>query len=98
MHRTETTHANPEQASFYPYRSHAPGPLLGAAEDAAPWGSVSLPDETYTPQSVVYDVAVSDRDEMENVLDRIATLLSPDTLRRCPTGCERNPGLYPPGA
>jgi len=48
--------------------------LLVAAENPAPWGRATLKDAPYTPQRVVYDVAVSDREAMENVLDRVSYL------------------------
>jgi uncharacterized protein len=44
-----------------------------AAEDA-PWGRAGPSDATYTPQKVVYDVAVSGHAALEGVLDRVSYL------------------------
>ena len=44
------------------------------ADDSAPWGRASLEPIKYKPQKVVYDVAVSNIDVFERVLDRVSYL------------------------
>ncbi|MEJ2309144.1 MAG: DsrE family protein [Gammaproteobacteria bacterium] len=44
------------------------------AEDSAPWGNASLDSINYKPQKVVYDVAASNIEMFENVLDRVSYL------------------------
>ncbi len=44
------------------------------AEESAPWGRASLDPIQYKPQKVVYDVAVSNIDVFERVLDRVSYL------------------------
>jgi uncharacterized protein len=44
------------------------------AEESEPWGRASLEPIKYKPQKVVYDVAVSNIDMFENVLDRVSYL------------------------
>jgi uncharacterized protein len=43
-------------------------------EESAPWGRASLDPVKYKPQKVVYDVAVSNIDVFERVLDRVSYL------------------------
>jgi uncharacterized protein len=47
---------------------------VAAAEKAAPWGQATLKEMAYTPQKVVYDVAVSSPKELEGVIDRVSFL------------------------
>ena len=44
------------------------------AEESAPWGMASLDPIKYKPQKVVYDVAASNIDVFERVLDRVSYL------------------------
>ena len=44
------------------------------ADDSAPWGRASLEPINYKPQKVVYDVAASNIDVFERVLDRVSYL------------------------
>ena len=45
-----------------------------ADDELAPWGRASAGDGAYTPQKVVYDVAVADADAFGHVLDRVSYL------------------------
>lgn len=45
-----------------------------AADKAAPWGQATLTETIYAPQKAVYDVAVSSKDELEGVIDRVSYL------------------------
>lgn len=47
---------------------------LAAAEKAAPWGQATLIAQAYAPQKAVYDVAVSNTEELEGVIDRVSFL------------------------
>jgi hypothetical protein len=49
-------------------------PTLLAQETQAPWGRAAAQAADYKPQKVVYDVAVSSRDALESVLDRVSYL------------------------
>lgn len=49
-------------------------PSLAAADGNAPWGRAALVEVAYSPQKVVYDVAVSSLAELEGVLDRVSFL------------------------
>lgn len=44
------------------------------AAENAPWGRAGVTEQEYSPQKVVYDVAVSSRSALENVLDRASYL------------------------
>ena len=44
------------------------------AEESAPWGRAGLEPIKYKPQKVVYDVAASNIDVFERVLDRVSYL------------------------
>jgi hypothetical protein len=44
------------------------------AEESAPWGRASLEPIKYKPQKVVYDVAASNIEVFEHVLDRVSYL------------------------
>ncbi len=48
--------------------------FLMADDRDAPWGRAVAGEISYKPQKVVYDVAVSGRATLENVLDRISYL------------------------
>ena len=45
-----------------------------AAGKAAPWGQSTLKQTAYAPQKTVYDVAVSNAEELERVIDRVSFL------------------------
>ncbi len=45
-----------------------------ATDKAAPWGQATLTEMIYAPQKAVYDVAVSSKDELEGVIDRVSYL------------------------
>lgn len=45
-----------------------------AAGKAAPWGQSTLRQTAYVPQKTVYDVAVSNAEELESVIDRVSFL------------------------
>lgn len=47
---------------------------VAASEETAPWGQATLIERAYTPQKVVYDVAVSRPEELEGVIDRVSFL------------------------
>jgi len=49
------------------------GPVA-AADKTAPWGQATLLEQVYTPQKAVYDVAVSNTEELEGVIDRVSFL------------------------
>jgi intracellular sulfur oxidation DsrE/DsrF family protein len=50
-------------------------PFGAAAAADAPWGPAARASKAnYAPQKVVYDVAVSDRDALEGVIDRVSYL------------------------
>lgn len=49
-------------------------PSLAAADGNAPWGRAAFVEVAYSPQKVVYDVAVSSPAELEGVLDRVSFL------------------------
>lgn len=51
-----------------------PGASLLAQETGALWGRAVAQERDYGPQKVVYDVAVSTRAALENVLDRVSFL------------------------
>ena len=48
--------------------------LTASASEHAPWGKAEVAKRDYQPQKVVYDVAVSNRKEFEQVLDRVSYL------------------------
>lgn len=48
--------------------------LIATADERAPWGTSEAVKQDYQPQKVVYDVAVSSRKELEQVLDRVSYL------------------------
>ncbi len=47
---------------------------IAAQDEGAPWGRAAAQNGDYTPQRVVYDVAVDSVGAMESVLDRVSYL------------------------